>query len=337
LADAITGEGDFNGLGFSATNVGAVVTIVASAKGADGNVTLTASRTAGTATASGPNLTGGIDGEVTVVINGVTVGPTSTNDLSDTDAASAVAAAIELNGTLGPLLVAVGSTTNVNLTWGTKGTVGNAVTLGVGVSATGTATRSAATLTGGADNTVTVTVDGTAVPTDTTTLSDNAAATAIAAALQADATFAAKASASAATNVVTITWDTKGTVGDSKTLVATTSDTGTATASGATLSGGAQGSVTITVNGTAEVTDTTNLTDAAAATLCATELNANGTINDFVTAATDGDDVLLTALAYGVVGNALTLAAVTATGTATASGATLTGGTEATGQFLERP
>lgn len=220
--------------------------IVADAKGTDGNA-ITLAVTGTGAASSAATLTGGQDGAVTVAIDGTSVGPVDVTDLTDTAAATAVAAAIEADGTLGPLLAAVGSTTNVSLTWGAKGTAGN-VTLGVGVSTTGTATRS-----------------------------------------------------------------------------------------GATMTGGAQGSVTITVQGTAEVTDTTNLTDAAAAALCAEEISANDTINDLATATADGDDVVITANAYGLVGNLITLAASSATGTATDSGSNLAGGTEATGQFLERP
>lgn len=244
VATAINLEGDFGGLLFGAVADGTEIMIFAAANGSAGNVTLTASRTAGSATASGPNLTGGANGAVTVVINGTSVGPVSVTNLSDADAATAVAAAIEANGTLGPLLTAVGSTANVNLTWGTKGTVGNAVTLAAGTSTTGTATRSAATLENGVDNDITVTVGGVAVVTDTTTLSNSAAATAVTAALNADAGASALVTAEASSNVVTLTSVEAGTGGNGISLVAATTN-GTATASAATLSGGTESTYTL--------------------------------------------------------------------------------------------
>lgn len=231
---------DVGASGFVTASSGgsAVVLLTANEKGVLGNlIGLEATRTAGTATVSDVSLSGGQDGAVTVVINGTSVGPTNTTDLSDTAAATAVAAAIEANGTLGPLLTAVGSTTNVNLTWGTKGVVGNAATLAAGVSTTGTATRSGATLSGGADNEVTVTVGGEAVATDTTTLSNSAAATAVAAEINANATAADYVTASAESNVVTLTALSAGEEGNGISLSAVTTN-GTATASGSNLTGG---------------------------------------------------------------------------------------------------
>lgn len=237
LASEINGSPVYGGVSVSANAVGAVVTITTASKGTSQNVTLSATTSAGTATPSGATLTGGQNGAVTVVINGTSVGPVDTTNLSDTASATAVAAAIEANGTLGPLLAAVGSTTNVSLTWGTKGTSGNAVTLAAGVSTTGTATRSAATLTGGADNDVTVTVGGAAVVTDTTTLSNSAAATAVAAEINGDSTASEYVTASAASNVVTLTAVAAGEEGNAISLTSAT-DAGTATASGAFLTGG---------------------------------------------------------------------------------------------------
>lgn len=236
VSEAIEADGTLGNL-VTAVEDGTDATISWDAKGVAGNVSLTAATATGTAVPSGATLTGGVDGAVTLVINGTSVGPVNTTNLSDTAAATAVAAAIEADGTLGPLLAAVGSTTNVSLTWGTKGTVGNAVTLAAGVSATGTATRSGATLSGGQNNTVTVTVGGEAVATSTTTLSNSAAATAVAAALNANATVADYVTASAASNVVTLTAVAAGEEGNGISLVAATTN-GTATASGATLSGG---------------------------------------------------------------------------------------------------
>lgn len=178
---ALEANGTFAAKATASSGGSGVITITWDTKGTVGNSkTITASRTAGTATVGGNGTTlgGGAQGAVTVVINGTSVGPVDTTNLSDTAAATAVAAAIEANGTLGPLLAAVGSTTNVNLTWGTQGTVGNAVTLAAGVSATGTATRSGATLSGGADTSVTVTINGVGltVNTTTTTTDDDVAA-----------------------------------------------------------------------------------------------------------------------------------------------------------------
>lgn len=327
LAAAISAQEEFDGFLCQAAAVGPVVTITASNKGTAGNVTLTASRSAGTATASGATLTGGAQGSVGVTVNGTLV-TTDTTNLDNDDAATAVAAAIEANGTLGPLLAAEGNGPDVELTWGVKGTVGNAVTLSA-TTATGTATRSAATFAGGAQGSVTVTVGGTAVVTDTTNLSNDAAATAVAAALDANSTVFALVDASAATNVVTLAAQAKGTAGDAITLTST-SATGTATASGATLGGGGQGSVTVTVNGTAEATNTTNLTDTAAATLIASELSAVAAISALVTATSSGAVVTLTANAAGEVGNTITLTSSTTTGTATSSAAKLSGGTSTT-------
>lgn len=201
----------------------------------------------------------------------------------------------------------------------------------------GTAASGTVTLGGGAGN-VTIVTDGTSVGPVAFNASDAQTALDCITALNANSTFAAKATAtSGGSGVVTITWDTKGTVGNSKTLTASRS-AGTATASGATLSGGAQGSVTVTVGGTAEVTDTTNLTDTAAAALVASELNSNATISALVTATSALGVVTLTAPLYeGEDGNDVTLVSTSATGTATRSAATLTGGVTGSGTFLERP
>lgn len=326
---ALNANGTFAAKATASSGGSGVVLITWDTKGTVGNSkTLTASRTAGTATASGATLASGAQGSVGTTINGTLV-TTDTTNLSDTAAATAVAAEIELNATLGPLLVAVGSTTNVNLTWGVKGTVGNAVTLAAGTSATGTATRSAATLTGGAQGTVTVVLNGTSVgPTDVTTLTDTAAATAVAAAIEANATVGPLATVVGSTTNVSITWGTKGTVGNAITLTST-SATGTATASGATLANGAQGAVIVDVGPTpaSESTDTTNLTDSAAATLLASEMNANADISALVTCSASGAVVTVTAKAAGTAGNTIALAAASDTGTATVSGTPLSGGT----------
>jgi hypothetical protein len=314
----------------TATDGGAgVITITWDTKGTVGNSkTLTASRTAGTATVGGNGTTlgGGAQGSVGTTINGTLV-TTDTTNLSDTDAATAVAAAIEANGTIGSQIAAVGNAAIVELTWSTKGTVGNAVTLAAGTSATGTATRSGATMTGGAQGAVTVVINGTSVgPVDVTNLSDTAAATTVAAAIEANGTLGPLLVAVGSTTNVNLTWGAKGTAGNAVTLAAGTSATGTATRSGATLSGGAQGSVTVTIGGTGVVTDTTNLTDAAAGTAIVAAITANSTVNKWVTAS-GTTTVTLTAILYGLIGNSISLTSTSATGTATAGAARLAGGT----------
>jgi len=233
---ALNANGTFAAKATASDGGSGVVLITWDTKGTVGNSkTLTASRTAGTATASGATLAGGAQGAVTVAINGTSVGPVDTTNLSDTDAATAVAAAIEANTTLGPLLVAVGSTTNVSLTWGTKGTAGNAVTLGAGTSATGTATRSGATLSSGVDC-MSVTVGGVQVKLGSEGATDTDTATAMASALNADATVGGLVTATSALEVVTLTAIAAGPVGNLG--LSATATSGTATASGTTLSGG---------------------------------------------------------------------------------------------------
>jgi hypothetical protein len=246
---ALNANGTFAAKATASDGGAGVITITWDTKGTVGNSkTLTASRTAGTATVGGNGTTlgGGAQGAVTVVINGTSVGPVDVTNLSDTAAATAVAAAIELNGTLAPLLVAVGSTTNVNLTWGAKGTAGNAVTLAAGTSATGTATRSAATLENGAQGSVTVTIGGTAVVTDTTNITDTAAATAVAAAITANSTVNKWVTAAGSTTNVNLTAILYGLIGNSISLTSSTA-TGTATAGAARLAGGTADTSTVTV------------------------------------------------------------------------------------------
>lgn len=231
-----------NGVIFAQDEGGGLVNLFAVAKGTAANA-YTLALTGTGLSAAGATFSGGLNGSVGTTINGTLV-TTNTTDLSDTDAATAVAAAIEANGTLGPLIAAVDSTNNVNLTWSTKGVVGNAVTLAAGTSTTGTATRSGATLTGGLDNDVTVTIGGVAVVSDTTTLANADAATLVAADINADAGAAALVTASAASNVVTLTAVEAGTGGNGISLTSATTN-GTATASGATLSGGSENTYTL--------------------------------------------------------------------------------------------
>lgn len=328
--DAVAASGSFS---VSGASHGAQATgsyALSNVGGTAASGTVTVSGVDGTAASNTVTLGGGA-GDVTIVTDGTSVGPVAFNTDDATTATDAITA-LNANGTFAAKATASsGGSGVITITWDTKGTVGNSKTLTASRTA-GTATvgGNGTTLGGGQDNEVTVTVDGTAVVTPTTNLSNDDAASAIAADLEGDATFAAKATATALNNVVTITWDTKGTIGNSKTLVAATSATGTATASGATLSGGEQGAVTLTINGTAVgPTDTTNLTDTAAATAVAAAVEANGTLGPLLAAVGDGADVELTWGTQGTVGNAVTLAAgVSATGTATRSGATLSGGTD---------
>lgn len=326
-ATAINANGTLNP-NFVASADGVVITIDALANGTAGNVTLTAERTAGTATPSGATLTGGVNGAVTVTLNGVAVGPVDVNNLSDTAAATAVAAALEANGTLGPLMVATGVATDVTIAWVARGVAGN-VTLAA-ATATGTATRSAATLEGGLDGAVSVTIGATEVgPVNVTNISDTAAATAVAAAIELDPTLGPLVTAAGSTTNVTIQWNVYGVVGNAVALDAAT-DTGTAVRSAATLENGADNDVTVTVGGVAVVTDTTNLSNTDAATAVATALDADAAAFALVDSTAASNVVTLTAKAAGADGNGITLTAATDGGTATASGATLSGGTEFT-------
>jgi phage tail sheath gpL-like len=96
-----------------------------------------------------------------------------------------------------------------------------------------------------------------------------------------------------------------------------------------TISSGA-GSIAAVVNGlSTAVTWGTSDTATAAALAAAVVANPNALVNQHVTATSNLGVVTITAKNPGVTGSAITLAA-TGTG-ATASGARLTGGTDATG------
>lgn len=77
------------------------------------------------------------------------------------------------------------------------------------------------------------------------------------------------------------------------------------------------------------VTDTTNLTDAVAASTVDAAIDADATASGYVVATSAGAVVTVTAPA-GKLGNAVTLTSSSATGTATSSVARLTGGTSTT-------
>lgn len=294
----------------------------------------------GTAASNTVTLGGGA-GDVEIFVDGTSAGEIPFNTSDSQTAADFVT---EWNGN--PIAFAKATASNVGavitMTWNAKGTVGNSKTISATRSA-GTATvgGNGTTLGGGAQGAVTVTINGTAVgPTDTTNLTDTAAATAVAAAVTADATLGPLVTAAGSTTNVNLTWKVKGTDGNAVTLAAGVSATGTATRSGATLSGGADGSVTITALGTAEVTDTTNLTDTEAAALSASEINANTSLSPYVTATSSAAVLTITANTWGVAGNQYTLTAATDTGTATTghlSGGKLSGGTAGTSSYLERP
>lgn len=278
--------------------------------------------------ATGTITLGGGAGNPTVVINGVSVGPVAFNTDDDTTAAD-LATAINANGTLSPLLSALASGPDVGITVTAKGTTGNYTFTGSRTAGTISLTGSGF-LTGGVNGSVGTTINGTLVTTNTTNLTDTAAATAVAAAIEANATLGPLLAAVGSTTNVNLTWGAKGTAGNAITLAAGTSATGTATRSGATFSGGAQGAVIVDVGPTpaSESTDTTNLTDAAAATLLATEMNANADIAALVTNSASGAVVTVTARAAGTAGNTIALAATSDTGTATVSATPLSGGTQ---------
>lgn len=197
---------------------------------ASGTVTLS---DVGGVAASGTFTYSSASGTTTATLNTVAF-PQTTGD--DTARASALAAAI--NASTDPLILGLFTASPalgvVTVTAVHKGVSGNSYALAV--SGTGLA-RSGATLANGEDGEVTVVVAGNSVPTDTTDLTDAAAATAVAAAITADVGASAYATASASGAVVTVTATTGGVTGNTYTLTST-SDTGTATASGAFLTGG---------------------------------------------------------------------------------------------------
>lgn len=103
-------------------------------------------------------------------------------------------------------------------------------------------------------------------------------------------------------------------------------------ATGTVTLGGGAGNVTITVGGTAVGPVAFNTSDAQTALDCITALNANATVAALVTASSGGSGVvLLTAVQAGTVGDSITLVAARTAGTATASGANLSGGNDGSG------
>ena len=116
--------------------------------------------------------------------------------------------------------------------------------------------------------------------------------------------------------------------GTALTINAGTATTALAPAAGTvTLATGSSGTYTATINGVAlTVTYATSLT--ATAALLAKEINdsTNALVQYLVRAVSVGPVVTVVALQPGITGNTITLAASSSAGTATASGARLTGG-----------
>lgn len=267
---------------------------------------------------------GGGAGNVTIVIGGTSIGPVAFNT-SDAQTATDCITAINANGTVAALVTATsGGSGVIVIDADAAGTAGNAITLTASRTA-GTATASGATLAGGAQGSVTVTVDGTAVVTNTTNLTDTASATAVAAALEADSTLGPLLSAVGNAAVVEITWTEPGT--DGNVTLAASSATGSATASDATLSGGTDDVGTVSISGVDVAVDVTGMTNTAAATAMAAAINAESTalVADNVTATSSGAVVTITAVQPGTTGNSITLAV--SGGGLSRSGARLTGGT----------
>lgn len=147
------------GLFTASDNGSGVVTVTAVHKGVAGDA-YTLAVTGTGLTRSGATLSGGADGSVDVVVAGATV-TTDTTDLTDAAAATAIASAINNDGGDGTsgyassFVLASASGAVVTLTATVGGVFGDLVTLST-TTATGTSTRSAATLSGGSSTTYTL-------------------------------------------------------------------------------------------------------------------------------------------------------------------------------------
>lgn len=131
----------------TATSLGAVITLTADAKGTAGNsITLTSSRTAGSATASGATLAGGAQA-VTVALDGTSVS-VATEGVDDYATATLVAAALNGNGTVASNVTSTTLGKQILLTAVAYGTAPNAFTL-TSAAGGGSAVASGATLSGG--------------------------------------------------------------------------------------------------------------------------------------------------------------------------------------------
>jgi len=201
----------------------------------------------------------------------------------------------------------------------TSGAAGNSIAVS---EALANGSWGAATLAGGYDN-LTVTVNGTALVQGSdwnAGASNNAAATALASAINALANIGASANSA----VVTITADEANTTANGYALV--TSSAPAATVSGATLSGGVNPD-TVTVNSqtykcVSPATDPDEFANIAGLTALI-EADAD------LTATSDGTTITIKASATGVAGNSIDLAVGGSNaGTLAVSGATLSGGTD---------
>lgn len=107
-----------------------------------------------------------------------------------------------------------------------------------------------------------------------------------------------------------------------------------AAATGTVTLTGSAGNPTVTIGGTAVGPVAYAGSDAATATATAAAINANATVAALVTATALSNVITITSDSWGTSGNSITLTATRSAGLATASGATLTGGVDASGQVL---
>lgn len=116
--------------------------------------------------------------------------------------------------------------------------------------------------------------------------------------------------------------------GIAMTINAGTATTALASASGTVTLSGSSGTFTATINGVAvTVTYASSINNTAALLAAAINASTNALVQYFVAATVSGAVVTIRALQPGITGNAITLAGSASAGTATASGARLTGGT----------
>jgi hypothetical protein len=303
----------------TAAAVGAVVTVTADNEGTAGNAYTQATSNVAAATVSGATLSGGVNGD-TVIVNGTTctcvASSPGANEFSNIAELEALVEAVALidsseNGTV------------VTVQAATAGAAGNALTLALGGSNTGTMAISGATLTGGYDN-LTITVNGNALVqgTNFTAETSNAVtATNLAAAIDALANVAA----AAVSSTVTVTAEAEGTTANSYNLL--TSSAPAATVSGATLSGGVNGD-TVVLQG--------NTFTCVASSPGAGEFSSIAELEALCEAVAgfdstqDGTTVSIYWTTPGTAGNAKTLAlGGSNAGTMAISGATFSGGADA--------
>lgn len=115
--------------------------------------------------------------------------------------------------------------------------------------------------------------------------------------------------------------------GTAVTINAGTSSSALAAASGTVTLSGSSGTFTATINGVAvTVTYASSINNTAALLAAAINASTNALVQYLVAATVSGAVVTIRSLQPGITGNAITLAASASAGTATASGARLTGG-----------